>query len=129
MDDLISSRLVRPSSSERPSTRPWIVHVQPRTTPLAYTRDGSAYVVIASKGGAPSHPAWYHNLLATPAVTVEVDGQAFPAVARPVVDSAERRRLYDAQAQVMPGFRDYEARTERVIPVIRLERVEAGPQA
>ena len=91
----------------------------PRTSPLAYTRDGEAYVVIASKGGAPTHPAWYHNLLAHPMVTVEVDGRRFRALAEPV-HGAERRRLYDAQAAVMPGFAEYETRTERVIPVVRL---------
>ncbi len=92
-----------------------------RATPLAYTRDGDAYVIIASKGGAPTHPAWYHNLVAHPEVTVEVDGERFPARAT-VVHGAERRRLYDAQATLMPGFAEYEKRTERVIPVVRLER-------
>ena len=95
---------------------------EPRTSPVAYTRDGDAYVIIASKGGAPTHPAWYHNLVAHPDVTVEVDGQRFEARAT-VVHGAERRRLYDAQAALMPGFAEYETRTERVIPVVRLERV------
>ncbi|HEY7940633.1 MAG TPA: nitroreductase/quinone reductase family protein [Candidatus Limnocylindrales bacterium] len=95
---------------------------EPRTSPVAYTRDGAAYVIIASKGGAPTHPAWYHNLVAHPDVTVEVDGQRFEARAT-VTHGAERRRLYDAQAALMPGFADYETRTERVIPVVRLERV------
>ena len=95
---------------------------EPRTSPVAYTRDGDAYVIIASKGGAPTHPAWYHNLVAHPDVTVEVDGQRFEARAT-VTHGAERRRLYDAQAALMPGFADYETRTERVIPVVRLERV------
>jgi len=92
-----------------------------RTSPVAYTRDGDAYVVIASKGGAPTHPAWYHNLVAHPDVIVEVDGQRFEALAT-VTHGAERRRLYDAQAALMPGFAEYERRTERVIPVVRLER-------
>lgn len=93
----------------------------PRATPVAYSRDGDAYVVIASKGGAPTHPAWYHNLVAHPDVTVEVDGQRFEARATPT-HGAERRRLYDAQAALMPGFKEYEQKTERVIPVVRLER-------
>ncbi len=92
-----------------------------RATPVAYTRDGDAYVVIASKGGAPTHPAWYHNLVAHPDVTVEVEGQRFEARAS-VAHGAERRRLYDAQAALMPGFAEYEQKTERVIPVVRLER-------
>ncbi|MFI5261191.1 MAG: nitroreductase family deazaflavin-dependent oxidoreductase [Candidatus Limnocylindrales bacterium] len=94
----------------------------PRTSPVAYTRDGDAFVIIASKGGAPTHPAWYHNLLAHPTVTVEVGGDSWRAVATPV-HGAERRRLYDVQAALMPGFAEYETRTQRVIPVVRLQPI------
>jgi deazaflavin-dependent oxidoreductase (nitroreductase family) len=94
---------------------------QPRETPLAYTRDGENYVVIASKGGAPTHPAWYHNLLATPTVTVEVLGERFEARAR-VAEGEEHDRLYANQARLMPAFADYQRRTARKIPVIVLER-------
>lgn len=96
-----------------------------RETPLAYTRDGDDIVIVASMGGAPRNPAWYHNLVANPRVTVELDGETFQADAR-VTDPDERRRLYDRHAEVFPGFRDYEARTERVIPVIVLKRVPAA---
>ncbi len=96
-----------------------------RTTPLVYTRDGARYVVIASKGGSPTHPAWYHNLRADPTVIIEVGEERFEAVAT-VVDGPERRRLYDAQAALMPGFAEYERRTSRVIPVITLDRREAS---
>lgn len=93
-----------------------------RIAPVIYTRDGDRYVVVASKGGAPTHPAWYHNLLANPRVEVEVGGETFTATARPVDDPAERRRLYDQQISVLPGFAEYERRTTRVIPVVVLER-------
>ena len=94
----------------------------PRTVPLVYTRDGDRLVVVASKGGAPTNPAWYFNLLANPRVTVELGAETFEAEAR-VTDPAERRRLYDAHAAVNPGFREYEAKTTREIPVIVLNRV------
>lgn len=87
--------------------------------PLAYTRAGDDIVVVASMGGGPRNPAWYHNLVVNPTVTVEVDGRRFEASAR-VAPADERRRLYDAHAEVHPGFRDYEGRTERVIPVVVL---------
>jgi deazaflavin-dependent oxidoreductase (nitroreductase family) len=92
-----------------------------RTVPLVYTRDGERYVIIASKGGAPTHPAWYHNLLAHPTVTLEVGEETFKADAG-VAEGAERRRLYDAQAAMMPAFAGYELKTDRVIPVITLVR-------
>ena len=94
----------------------------PRTSPLAFSRDGDDYVVIASKGGAPTHPAWYHNLIANPSVTLEVGAETFAATAR-VATGTERRRLYDAQAAVMPGFAAYEQNTDREIPVVVLQRV------
>jgi deazaflavin-dependent oxidoreductase (nitroreductase family) len=91
-----------------------------RENPLAYTRTGDDYVVIASKGGAPTHPAWFHNLLANPKVKVEVLGETIPVRAR-VADGEEHQRLYDAQAAVMPGFADYQRKTTRKIPVVVLE--------
>jgi deazaflavin-dependent oxidoreductase (nitroreductase family) len=99
-----------------------------REIPLAYTRDGDRLVVVASKGGAPSHPAWYHNVVANPAVTVEVDGERFHATAT-VADGPERRRLYDQHAALHPSFAEYETRTERVIPVIVLQRTAASAAA
>jgi len=91
-----------------------------RENPLAYTRTGDNYVVIASKGGAPTHPAWFHNLLANPEVKVEVLGETIPVRAR-VAEGEEHQRLYDAQAAVMPGFADYQRKTTRKIPVVVLE--------
>jgi deazaflavin-dependent oxidoreductase (nitroreductase family) len=78
-------------------------------------------VIIASKGGAPSHPDWYRNLSANPQVTVELPGETFHAKAR-VADGAERDRLYRAQADLMPNFDEYAAKTDRQIPVVVLER-------
>jgi deazaflavin-dependent oxidoreductase (nitroreductase family) len=90
-----------------------------RTTPLVrFDVDGGRYIV-ASAAGAPRHPAWFHNILAHPEVTVEVGTDTYEAVAAPV-DRAERDRLYAVVAERMPGFADYEARTTRVIPIVRL---------
>jgi deazaflavin-dependent oxidoreductase (nitroreductase family) len=93
-----------------------------RENPVAYTRTGESYVIIASKGGAPTHPAWFHNLLANPEVKVEVLGETIRVRAR-VAEGEEHQRLYDAQAAVMPGFADYQRKTTRKIPVVVLEPV------
>lgn len=95
---------------------------QRRTAPVVYTRDGENYVVIASKGGAPTSPDWYHNLVKNPEVTVEVAGDTFQARAR-VTQGEERQRLFDAQAAQMSNFREYQQKTTRQIPVVVLERV------
>ena len=95
---------------------------EPRLAPLVYSRDGDRIVIVASKGGAPTHPAWYLNLLANPVVTVEVGGETFQARAS-VVEGGERDRLYAAHAAENPSFHDYARRTTRVIPVVRLDRV------
>lgn len=96
------------------------------TTPLVYGRDGDDYVIIASRGGAPQNPKWFANIKHNPDVEVEVgDGkrtETFLAHARVVEDRAERDRLYEAMIQIWPSFADYQKRTERLIPVIRLER-------
>ena len=96
---------------------------QSRTTPLVYTPDGERIVVIASKGGAPSHPAWYHNLAAHPEVTVELGREQFQAWAV-VAEGPERERLYSQQAAQMPGFAEYQKKTTRQIPVVVLERMD-----
>ena len=93
------------------------------TTPVAFTRDGDRYIIIASKGGAPTHPAWYHNLVAHPEVTVEVGGEQFQARAS-VAEGAERKRLYDQMAAKMPGFAEYQRNTARQIPVVVLTRIQ-----
>jgi deazaflavin-dependent oxidoreductase (nitroreductase family) len=93
-----------------------------RETPLAYSRDGDNYVVIGSKGGAPTHPGWFHNVVANPEVTLEVLGETIPARAR-VAEGDEHNRLYGAQARLMPAFAEYQKNTTRKIPVIVLEPV------
>jgi deazaflavin-dependent oxidoreductase (nitroreductase family) len=96
---------------------------QHRTTPLVHTRDGNRYVIIASKGGAPTHPAWYHNLVANPEATVEVGVESFPVRAA-VATGDERQRLFDQQAALMPNFKEYQEKTTREIPVVVLERLD-----
>jgi deazaflavin-dependent oxidoreductase (nitroreductase family) len=96
---------------------------EPRTTPVAYSRDGDRLVILASKGGAPTHPDWYHNILANPIVTVELGTERFQARATPVADEAEYERLYTQHAAEMPGFAEYRRKTTRQIPVIVLERL------
>jgi len=91
------------------------------TTPLAYSREGERFFVIASKGGAATNPDWYHNLVANPGVTVEVGAETFEAKAS-VLIGEERDRAYGRQATEMPFFAEYEKRTPRKIPVIALER-------
>lgn len=92
------------------------------TTPLVYSRDGDAVVIIASKAGAPDDPQWFRNLVANPDVTVEIGADRFAARAR-VAEGAERDRLYDAQAELMPNFKEYAEKTTRRIPVVVLDRV------
>jgi deazaflavin-dependent oxidoreductase (nitroreductase family) len=95
---------------------------QSRTTPLVHTTDGDRIVVIASKAGAPTNPAWYHNLVANPTVTLEIGTEKLEAKAT-VATGAERDRLYAAQAALMPGFAEYETKTTRKIPVVVFERI------
>ncbi|HKS92115.1 MAG TPA: nitroreductase family deazaflavin-dependent oxidoreductase [Tepidiformaceae bacterium] len=94
---------------------------QLRTTPLVYSNDGDNLIVVASKGGAPSHPAWYHNLVAHPNATVEVGTDEY-AVRAHVAGPGERERLYAQHAADMPAFNDYQTKTTRQIPVLVLER-------
>ena len=93
-----------------------------RVTPLNFSRDGDRYIVMASKGGSPTHPDWFHNLVAHPTVTVEADGERFAARAN-VAEGAERKRLLKIHSTAMPFFGAYEKRVKRrAIPVVALER-------
>ena len=96
---------------------------QERINPVACVKDGDRLVIIASKGGAPTNPDWYHNILANPKVTVEVGTDQFQASAA-VASEPDRTRLYQKMVEVMPGFADYERKTTRVIPVIILTPVK-----
>lgn len=96
---------------------------QERINPTAYVRDGDRLVVIASKGGAPTNPDWYYNLLENPLVTVEVGTENFQARAA-VTQEPERSRLYEKMVEMMPGFDEYRHKTTRKIPVITLTPVK-----
>jgi deazaflavin-dependent oxidoreductase (nitroreductase family) len=96
---------------------------QERFIPLAYTTDGERMVVMASKGGAPTNPDWYYNVVANPDVTVERGVERFRARAT-VTEGAERARLFEQMAAQMPGFAQYQEKTSREIPVIVLERLD-----
>jgi len=93
------------------------------TNPLAYTKDGDRLVVIASFGGGPKNPSWYHNLVANPEATVEVGSERF-RVRATVTTGEERQRLYNHQAEQMPAFAEYQKKTTRQIPVIVLTRID-----
>lgn len=95
---------------------------QPRIAPLVYTTDDGRFLIIASKGGAPTNPDWFHNILAHPEVTVEVGTESFPARAS-VPEGTERDRLFNQMAGQMPGFADYQKNTSRQSPVVLLARV------
>jgi deazaflavin-dependent oxidoreductase (nitroreductase family) len=96
---------------------------QPRRSAMIYGRDGDAYVVIASQGGAPAHPGWYLNLVAEPDVEVQVHADRFRARAR-TAEGDERERLWALMTSIWPNFDVYTTRTERRIPVLVLERAQ-----
>ena len=89
--------------------------------PLIYGKTDGGYVVIASKGGSPTHPAWYTNLVAKPEVDVQVEADRFEACARTATGD-ERNRLWKQMVELYAPYTDYQARTEREIPVVVLER-------
>lgn len=93
-----------------------------RVNPLVYTKDGDKLVIVASKGGAPTHPSWYHNLTKHPEVTVELGHDKFQARAH-VVAGDEYDRLFQNHADINPGFHDYKKKTTRKMPVVVLERI------
>lgn len=94
-----------------------------RTTPLIFAADGGSLVVVASNGGAPDHPAWYRNLGADPHAEVQVRADRFPVTAR-TAEGGERARLWALVTVDWPNYDEYTTRTDRVIPVVVLERVE-----
>ena len=97
------------------------------TTPLVYGREGDDYIVVASKGGAPQNPAWVTNIQVNPDVEVEVAGdggiEKFKARARVVEGQADHDRIFQEMSKIWPSYLDYQKRTERVIPVVILERL------
>jgi deazaflavin-dependent oxidoreductase (nitroreductase family) len=93
---------------------------QPRVHPVMYQKLDDGYAVFASKGGAPTNPDWYHNLVATPRVQAEIGTDTVELVAR-VAAGDERERIWSAQKVAYPNFADYERKTTRQIPVVVLE--------
>lgn len=91
-----------------------------RTVPLVYVRDGARLVLIASKGGYPRHPSWFHNLRAHPDATVQLGAQRI-AVRAAVAGPDERERMWPAALAAYPGYADYQRRTARTIPLVILE--------
>jgi deazaflavin-dependent oxidoreductase (nitroreductase family) len=92
-----------------------------RVNPVAYRRDGGHLAVFGTKGGADTHPDWYYNVRAHPDATVEVGSERFDVTAR-IAESEERDRIWADQKAEIPAFAEYEKKTERVIPVVVLER-------
>lgn len=94
-----------------------------RVNPMMYQAVGDNYAVFASKGGAPTNPDWYHNLLAHPDATIEV-GTEIKRVRARVANDDERESIWATQKRRYPGFADYETSTDRQIPVVLLEPVD-----
>lgn len=101
---------------------------RPHTVPLGYVRAEGLLLVVASAGGAPEHPQWYRNLLTHPVVRVELGTEAFDTIAVPA-EGARRERLFAAVVRKAPGYGDYQAHTDRELPVVVLERLEPPADA
>ncbi len=92
-----------------------------RKTPLMRVVDGNNYILVASQGGAPKHPQWYHNLKANPDVEIRDKTEVHAMRVREVVDAAERERLWKIAIAAYPPYQEYQAKTERVIPIFVAE--------
>ena len=96
-----------------------------RTSPLLYVMDGEDFVIIASKGGASAHPAWYLNLMANPEATVEIEDREVRIRAEEA-DSEEKSRLWQKMVEKYPAYDAYQEKTEREIPLLVLRPAETG---
>jgi deazaflavin-dependent oxidoreductase (nitroreductase family) len=94
---------------------------EPRMLPLIYGKDGEDHIIVASKGGHAEHPAWYLNLAASSDVMVQVAADKFAATAA-VVEGEDRSRIWDTMAEIWPPYIEYQQKTDRFIPVVRLRR-------
>lgn len=92
-----------------------------RMLPLIYGKDGDDHIIVASKGGHADHPAWYLNLQASNAVSVQVASDKFSARAE-LVEETDRARIWDMMAEIWPPYNEYQEKTDRQIPVVRLRR-------
>jgi deazaflavin-dependent oxidoreductase (nitroreductase family) len=95
-----------------------------RKTPLMRVVDGNNYILVASQGGAPKHPQWYHNLKADPTVEIRDKTEVYPMQVREIVDPAERERLWKIAVKAYPTYEEYQNKTERLIPIFLAEPVE-----
>jgi deazaflavin-dependent oxidoreductase (nitroreductase family) len=86
--------------------------------------DGASYILVASQGGAPEHPKWYHNLKADPNVEIRDKTEVHAMRAREVVDPAERERLWDIAVKAFPPYQEYQKKTDRIIPIFLAEPVK-----
>jgi deazaflavin-dependent oxidoreductase (nitroreductase family) len=92
-----------------------------RTTPLIHRTDDDRWVVVASKGGAPDHPAWYKNLVAAPEAMIQVKDEEIPVRAE-TAEGEDRERLWSRMTEVWPAYDEYQQKTDREIPVVVFER-------
>ena len=97
-----------------------------RKTPLMRVPDGDRYVLVASMGGAPTHPLWYHNLKADPNVEIRDGVNLHSMQLSEVEDPAEKRRLWELAVQAYPPYQDYQEKTDRTIPVFLAEPSKAS---
>lgn len=97
---------------------------EPRATPLLYQPTGNGFIIVASRGGSDQHPAWFLNLQADPACKVQVGRFSYQATAR-ILTAEERPAYWEWMTRFWPGYNDYQARTEREIPVVILEATPA----
>jgi len=95
-----------------------------RKTPLMRVVDGKNYILVASQGGAPKHPFWYHNLKADPNVEIRDKTEVFAMRVREVGDPVERQRLWKIAVEAYPPYQEYQDKTERVIPIFVAEPIE-----
>ena len=95
-----------------------------RKTPLMRAVDGSSYILVASQGGAPNNPNWYHNLKAEPNVEIRDETEVYSMRVREVIDPVERQRLWEIAVEAYPPYQDYQERTKRIIPVFVAEAIE-----
>jgi deazaflavin-dependent oxidoreductase (nitroreductase family) len=95
-----------------------------RKTPLMRVADGKKFILVASDGGAPKHPLWYHNLKADPNVEIRDKTDVYAMRVREVVDSVERQRLWKIAVEAYPPYQEYQEKTERVIPLFVAESIE-----
>jgi deazaflavin-dependent oxidoreductase (nitroreductase family) len=95
-----------------------------RKTPLMRVADGNNYILVASQGGAPTHPKWYHNLKADPNVEIRDKTKVYAMRVREVVDSVERDRLWNIAVKAYPPYQEYQNKTERIIPIFLAEPVK-----